>query len=121
MPLQIRFEGEVAILGNVRGLMNDPRYVDATRDVDELIDRGFRAFVVEMRGINETSAPLLGLLLTLTRLIRRRGGEIVLAGVRKGLAKYLDEMQMEDYWDTFEGLDDAKSSFSRRLADEPPS
>lgn len=120
MSLQIRIEEGVAILSSVGGLMNDPRYVDASRDVKGLLDEGIKAFVIEMRGVHEAGGPLLGLLMTMTREIRRRGGEVALANVGKGMQAYLAGMMMEEFWDTYRGVDEAKSSFARpHDADRP--
>ena len=114
MALNIRFDADVAVLSNVRRLMNDPRYVDAARDVRELLDADHRRFVIELAGISEAGAPLLGLLMTLTRQIRQEKGEVVLAHLTRAMQKYLDEMRMEDYWDIFEGVDDATAYFRSR-------
>src|SRR4051812_26080447 len=83
MPLHVRFVDDVAILSNLGRLMNDPRYSDAGRVVADLLSEGFRAFVIELRGVGETGAPLLGVLMTMTRQIRQEGGEIVLAGASR--------------------------------------
>jgi len=119
MALNIRFVDDVAILSNVGRLMNDPRYVDAARDVRELLDAGHRSFVIELAGVAETGATLLGVLMTLTRQIRGQGGEVVLARVSRALRKFLDEMRMDDFWDVFEGVDDA-TAYYRQAADPGP-
>ena len=54
MMLNIRMEGDVAILSNFARVMNDPRYVDATRDVQTLIDEGVSRFVIELAGIRSS-------------------------------------------------------------------
>ena len=74
-----RLDGDVAVLSNFGGLLNDPRHFDAGRDVGELLDQGCRKFVFEMANIREMGTTALGLLVTLTRKIRRAGGEAVLA------------------------------------------
>ena len=78
MGLNIRLDGDVAILGNFARLMNDPRYVDAARDVGDMLDQGVRNYVIELAGIKETGDSLLGVLMTITREIRRDGGDAVL-------------------------------------------
>ena len=45
--MNIRVDGNVAILSNFARLMNDPRYVDAARDVREMLDQGIRNYVIE--------------------------------------------------------------------------
>jgi anti-sigma B factor antagonist len=111
MPLHIRCDGDIAILSNVGRLMNDPRYVDAGRQVRDLLAEGFRAFVIELRGVGETGSPLLGLLMTMTRQIRRDGGEVVLAGVSRSMETFLDEMRMEEFWDVFRSVEEAMGHF----------
>ncbi|MBX6312573.1 MAG: STAS domain-containing protein [Isosphaeraceae bacterium] len=110
MPLNIRYEGDIAILSNIGRSMNDPRYVDAGREVTDLLDEGLRKFVIELRGVRETGSPLLGLLMTMTRQIRQRGGEVVLASLSRGMEQFLAEMQMEEFWDTFRSVEEAKES-----------
>ncbi len=113
MPINMRVAGDVAILSNFARLMNDPRYVDAARDVGELLDQGLRKFVIELAGVHETGDSFLGVLVTITREIRRGGGEVVLAHPSRDVEKYLATMQMDDYWDVFASVDDAVRSFGR--------
>jgi anti-sigma B factor antagonist len=111
--LNVRFDGDVAILSNFGGLLNDPRHFDAGRDVGEILDRGCRKFVFELAGIREMGSTALALLTTLTRLVRQGGGEAVLARVGRGAGQFLEEMRMDDYWDVFESVEEAKESFRR--------
>jgi anti-sigma B factor antagonist len=113
LPLHIQFDGDIAILSNLGRLMNDPRYFDAVNQVDELLSEGFRAFVIELRGVGETGSPLLGLMMTMTRQIRRRRGEVVLVGVSRNMDKFLDEMRMEEFWDVFDSIRAAKELLVR--------
>lgn len=125
MPLNIRPVGDVVILSNFARLMNDPRYVDAARDLDELLDRGARRFVIDLTGVRETGASFLGLLMTLTRRIRQERGEAVLANPGREMKAFLlDEMQMEEYWDIFPSIEEAVEFQSRgadRTADDDDS
>lgn len=119
MSLNIRLAGDVAVLSNFGGLLNDPRHFDAARDVAGLLDEGVRQFVFELSGLRETGATALGLLVTLTRPIRHDRGEVVLARVGKGTLAYLEEMRMEDYWDIFDHVDAAVASFQTGPPPEP--
>lgn len=113
MPLHARFDGDIVILSNWGRSMNDPRYVDARLEVQDLLDEGCRKFIVELRGIGETGPPLLGLLMTVTRLIHRHRGEVVLAGLSRSMEHFLDEMYLEDYWDVFQNVREAEAFFRR--------
>jgi anti-anti-sigma factor len=113
MAVNIRFDGDVAILSNFARLMNDPKYVDAARDVQSLLDQGMRNFVVELAGVRETGSSFLGVLMTITREIRQQKGEAVLAHVSKEVKHYLNEMQLEEYWDFFDSVDEAIRFFDR--------
>ena len=113
MPLNARFIGDVAILGNVGRSMNNPRYNDAGLEVDELLDQGCRKFVIEMRAVRETGSPLLGVLMTVTRRIRATGGEVVLAEVSRNVREFLAEMRMADYWDLHDDIEDARTELDR--------
>jgi anti-anti-sigma regulatory factor len=117
MPLHARFDGDFAVLSNVGRSMNDPRYVDAGREVKDLLDEGARRFVIELRGIGETGPPLLGLLMTMTRQIRQHGGEVVLAGVSRSMQDFLVEMQMEEFWDVFRDVREAVEDLRQRGGD----
>ena len=119
MAIHVRFEGEVAILGGIERLMNDPRHFDAARDVRELFDRGFLRFVLEMGGVRETGPTVLGLLTTLTRAIRNGDGEAVLANVSPPMEKFLDEMRMDAYWDVFDDAESAVEFLAKRRVGPP--
>jgi anti-anti-sigma regulatory factor len=116
MAVNIRFDDDVVVLSNFARLMNDPRYVDAARDLDELLDRGSRRFVIDLTGVRETGASFLGLLMTLTRRIRQaEGGEAVLAHPSREMEAFLlGEMQMEEYWDVFPSVHAAVESYRPR-------
>ena len=116
MGLNIRFEGDVAILSNFARLMNDPRYVDAARDVERLLDEGVRNFVIELAGVRETGDSFLGVLMTISREIRRDKGEVVLAHCSREVENCIIMMQLDDYWDMFAMVDEAIRFFKR--ADE---
>lgn len=113
MILSIRRDGDATILGNLGRFMNDPRYVDAAEEVVDLLDQGERNFIMEMAGVHETGGGFLGVLMTITREIRRRGGEVVMARVGGHVGEYLAEMQLDDYWDVFRTVDEAKRFFHR--------
>jgi anti-sigma B factor antagonist len=114
MPLNIRFDGDVVVLSNFARLMNDPRYVDAARDLGDLLDQGVRKFVIDLTGVRETGAAFLGLLMTLTRRIRQGRGEAVLAHPSREMEAFLlDEMQMEEYWDILPSVQEAVDFYRR--------
>jgi anti-anti-sigma regulatory factor len=93
--------------------MNDPRHFDASRSVGELLDQGTLGFVLEMSGVRETGPTLLGLLTTLTRMIRNEGGEAVLANISPQVETFLDEMRMDAYWDVFDDAETAVTFLDR--------
>ncbi len=111
MPININYHGEVVILSNFARLMNDPRHVDAARDVRELLEEGRREFVLDLNNLREIGDAGLGLLTTLTRLIRKDEGEVVLANVRKEMIHFLDEMRMDAYWEIFDTEQEALDYF----------
>lgn len=111
MPLNIRIDGDLVVLSNFGRLLNDPRHFDAGRDVRELLDRGHRQFVLELVGIRELSPASLGLLTTLTRLVRQHGGEVVLANVSERTEDDIEMMRMDTYWDVVAGVDEARAFF----------
>jgi anti-sigma B factor antagonist len=115
MPLNVRIDGDLAILSNFGRLLNDPRHFDAGRDVKELLEQGHRQFVLELGGIREMGPTSLGLLTTLTRLVRQHGGEAVLAGASRGTEDYINMMQMDAYWDLFESVEEARGFFHRHV------
>lgn len=113
MALNIRFDGAVAVLSNFARLMNDPRYVDAARDVKDLLDQGYRHYVIELTNVRETGPSFLGGLMTISREIRNRGGDVVLARPGREVEKYLVMMQMDEYWDIFESVEEAEEFLER--------
>jgi anti-sigma B factor antagonist len=116
MGLNIRLEGDVAILSNFARLMNDPRYVDAARDVRDMLDEGVRNYIIELSGVRETGDSFLGVLMTITREIRRDKGEVVLAHCSREVETCIAMMQLDDYWDVFANVDEAIRSFHRAEA-----
>jgi anti-sigma B factor antagonist len=115
MPINIRFDGDVVVLSNFGRLMNDPRYVDAARDLGDLLEQGARQFVLDLTGVRETGASFLGLLMTLTRRIRQAEGEAVLAHPSREMAAFLlGEMQMEEYWDILPSVQEAVEFYRPR-------
>jgi anti-anti-sigma regulatory factor len=111
MALNARVDGGVVILSNFGRLMNDPRHFDASRDVRALLDEGHRSFAMELTGFREIGPGGLGLLTTLTRLIRQHGGDAVLVRPSPAVARFLDEMRMDAYWESFPTTDEAKTYF----------
>jgi anti-sigma B factor antagonist len=114
MALNVHFADDLAILSNFGRLMNDPRHFDAGRDVADLLDQGYKQFVIELPGIGAIGPAGLGLLTTLTRQIRQEGGELVLANVRRELAAHLETMRMDAYWEVFDSVAEAKAFYLRR-------
>jgi anti-sigma B factor antagonist len=119
MPLNIRIDGTVVILSNFARLMNDPRYVDASRDIRDLLDQGHRNFILDLGGVRQTGSSFLGVLMTLTRQIQQHGGEAVLAHVGRDTEEFLGMMLMDDYWDTFSSVAEATEFFRRSSAGAP--
>lgn len=113
MVLNVSLDGDVAILSNFGGLLNDPRHFEAGRDVRALLDQGVRKFILEMSNIRELGETALGLLMTITRQVRQSDGEIVLAKPGKGVVEFLAEMRMDDYWDIEATVDEALNSLRR--------
>jgi len=111
MLLNARFEGDIVVLSNFAGLMNDPRHFDASRDVRDCLDQGYRKFVLELAGIREMGTSALGLLMTLTRQIRQHGGELVLSRVSREMRRFLDDMKMEEYWEVFDRVEEAEEYY----------
>lgn len=113
MPLNIRTEGDLAILSHFGQLLNDPKHFDASRDLQELLEQGYRNVVLDLRGVREMGATSMGLLTTLTRLVRQQGGEVVLANANHGTKDFIEMMRMDAYWDLFDSLEAAKSFYRR--------
>ena len=56
-------------------------------------------------------SSFVGLLMTITRRIQRRSGEVVLAHLSRQTTEMLETMQMEDFWDVFPNVKDAVAFF----------
>jgi anti-sigma B factor antagonist len=114
MPVNIRIDGDIVVASNFGRLMNDPRYVDASEDIGDLLDQGYRKFILDLSGVRETGATFLGLLMTITRRIRRGGGEAALANPTRQMEDFLlNEMQMEEFWDVFPSVQEGIAFFRR--------
>lgn len=115
MPVHIRIEGDAAVLSNFGRLMNDPAHFDASKDARELLEEGYRKFVLELAGVNEIGDSGIGLLMTITRQVRQSGGDVVLAKVSRSMERVIEEMRMDDYWEVFPTVDDALADLARRF------
>lgn len=113
MALNIRFDGDLAILSNFARLMNDPRYTSARDDVDDLLDRGYSRFILELSDVREAGSPFFGLLVTLTRQVRQEGGDVVLARISRAVGRFIEEMQMDDFWDVYPSVEEAARAIGR--------
>jgi anti-anti-sigma regulatory factor len=113
MAVNTRLDGDVVILSNFARLMNDPKHVDAARDIRTLIDEGRRLFVLDLSNLRDIGPAGLGLLTTLTRLARQHGGEAVLSGLTSQAEVFVEEMRMDSYWDAFPTTE-AAAEFLRR-------
>lgn len=114
MPVNARAVDDVIILSSFARLMNDPRHFDASRDVHDLLDQGHRKFVLELRDVGAMGPSGVGLLVTLTRLVRKHDGEVVLASLRPAMEKAIEELRLDTFWDVYENVGDALEAFSRR-------
>jgi len=114
MPVHIRIDGDLAILSNFGRLFNDPKHFDASRDLQEQLDLGYRKVVLELAGIREMGSTSMGVLMTLTRQVRQQGGEVVLANASRETEAFLEMMGMDAYWDLFDSVAEAKTYLQRR-------
>jgi anti-sigma B factor antagonist len=112
MPLNIRVDDDIVILSNFGRLMNDPRYIDAGRDTSDLLEQGFTKFIFDLGGFRETGSSFLGLLMTMTRRIRQHEAEAALAHLSPDTARFINDMQMDDYWDIFKTVEEARRFFT---------
>ena len=113
MPLNFEFDGDVVVLSNFGRVLNDPRHFDASRDVRAELERGRRQFVLDLGGLRDLGSAGLGLLMTISRLVRRYDGDVVVANLRPDTEKFLDEMRMDTYWEFFKDVDAAKAYYQR--------
>jgi anti-anti-sigma factor len=113
MPVHIRVDGDLVILSNFGRLMNDPRHFDASQDVKAMLDQGFRKFAIELRGVVELGPSGVGLLVTITRLVRQYGGEAVLVSPSRSMEKIIDELQLDAFWEILGTVAEAKATLDR--------
>jgi anti-anti-sigma regulatory factor len=113
MPIHIRLDGDVTILSNIGRAFNDPRYFDAGEEVRDLLAQGFRTFIIELGRVANPGSPLLSLLMTMTRQIRKEGGEVALVGMSRAMEAFLVTMQMDEFWDVFSNVEEAKRQLLR--------
>lgn len=119
MSINIRVEDGMTILSNFGRLMNDPKHFDAPQEVAGWLDQGERDFVMELNSVHETGAGFLGLLTTITRTIRKAGGDVVIVRPSPAVRRLVDEMRMDDFWDLFDTLEEARDFYHRNDVDLP--
>lgn len=113
MPMHIREDGDAIILSNFGRLMNDPGHFDAPLEIGKLIENGRRKYVMELRAVGEMGDSGIGVLMTITRLVRKHGGDVVLASPSRFMRKRLDDLKMDDFWDVYESVGDAKAALDQ--------
>ena len=94
------------IEGNQRDQLDSKR-VKGNRRGQLLLERG---------GVHETGSTVLGLMTTLTRQVRNRKGELVLAHASPSMERFLDSMMMDSYWDVFDDAGSAVAFLNRSMA-----
>lgn len=113
MAVHIRVENDIVIVSNFGRLMDDPRHFDAVKDVGEMLDQGFRKFALELKGVNEMGDSGMGLLITITREIRKASAEVVLISPSRSMQRILADMQLDDFWDVVPNAEAATQYFTR--------
>lgn len=111
MPIHVRYHAEAVVVSNLARTMNDPRYSSAGDEIAGAIELGHQRWILELGDVRDAGSPFLGLLMTLTRRIRQSGGEVVLADVSRSLDRVLAEMQLDEYWDRYDSVDEALRQF----------
>jgi anti-sigma B factor antagonist len=112
--MNIRVSGTLVVLSNFGRLMNDPRHFDAARAVKDRLDAGHRWFALELGDVTELGSSGVGLLMTITRLIRQNRGDVVVVGPSRAMERIIEEMQLDTYWDVFDSVEEADAYFRRR-------
>jgi anti-anti-sigma factor len=120
MPVNILIEDDVVVLSNFSRLMNDPRYVDAGQEIQDVLEQGYQKFILDLGNVRETGSSFLGLLMTITRRIQRRSGDVALAHLSREVEDLLETMQMEDFWDVFPSVKEAIDSFRQEPEEMSP-
>jgi anti-sigma B factor antagonist len=114
MSMNIRVSGTLLVLSNFGRLMNDPRHFDAARAVKDRLDEGHRWFALELGDVTELGSSGVGLLMTITRLVRQNRGEVVVVGPSRAMERIIEEMRLDTYWDVFDSVEEADAYFRRR-------
>ena len=113
MSLNLRIDNGVAVLSNIARLMNDPRYSTSSRDLEPLLADGIRRFAIELAGVHDTGSALVGMLMTLSRRVRSAGGDVVLVRCSPTVQAYLEEMQLDSYWEILSTLEEVHQYYDR--------
>jgi anti-sigma B factor antagonist len=113
MAINIRVAGDLVVLSNFARLMNDPRHFDAAADVKAQLDQGHRNFALELRDVQSLGSSGVGLLITITRLIRQSGGDVVLVNPSRAMETLIEDMKLDTLWDVVRSVDEARSSLGR--------
>ncbi len=87
---------------------NADRFLD---EVTALVDEGARRMVVDCSDLDIVSSTGLSALLRVHGRLRRRGGDVKIAGVRGGFAQVLQITALNRVFDLYEDVGRAKLSF----------
>ena len=84
---------------------------DTTREWGQLIDEGFRKFVIDMSKVSFMDSASIGALMDFYRKTKAVGGRIHLAAVQPRIDTLLAIAKAKSLFGIYAGVNDAKSAF----------
>lgn len=109
---QISQEGQVQIF-QVRDLLSEYGHQQLLGKAQELIDGGYRNFIVDLREAPVMNSVGLNFLINLRGRSNDQGGQLVICNVSSRIVDLLDMTRVRPLFELCEDLDQALSRFAR--------
>jgi anti-sigma B factor antagonist len=101
------------LTGDLKGDM-EIRPVKAALDAE--VERGARQFVIDLSRVGLVNSLGIGILVACLTSVRKRGGDVKLAGASRRVLRALEHCRLLDVVEHFEHSEEARESFRRQPA-----
>ena len=109
--INVSTSGDIYAL-HVKGDIDHAEMVDLRNAIADIIREGHSKVVLSMREVDHINYLSVGVLVERLKRLRNCGGDLKLVGMNEYLRNIFTVVGAEEFFDTFESMEDAMSSFS---------
>ena len=114
MSVKERLDGDVAIMSVSGNLMGGPETTAVHDKVREVVGKGHKKLVIDLAGVKWINSSGLGVLMGSMTTMKNADGEMKLANVTQKVRSLLIVTQIITFFETYDSLEDAVSSFTSK-------